>query len=366
MQLLFLEPFYGGSHKDFADGLCRFLPWPVDLYTLPGRSWKWRMRGAALHFSQKLKGGKAYDALITSSMMSLADFKALAGTACPPSIVYFHENQLTYPGALDKSRDHHFAFTNLTTAVTAKRVLFNSETHRLAFLESLTGFLRRMPDFRPLWAIDSIESKTHVCHPGCHFPPGAPGAGIKELPLRPLVIWNHRWEFDKQPWIFFSVMEKLAAEGVDFDIAVLGESFAKAPQCFKEAKKTLKGRIRRWGYAEGKEVYLQWLAQGAVVVGTAAQENFGISIIEAVRQGCLPLVPNRLVYPEIIPAFAHSTCLYDHTADLAARLARVLSRPDAYIDLRRRLSQAMEKYSWENRIGCFEKHIKELTEAPAV
>jgi hypothetical protein len=49
MKFLFLEPFYGGSHRDFADGWIKHSRHRFDLFTLPARFWKWRMRGAALY-----------------------------------------------------------------------------------------------------------------------------------------------------------------------------------------------------------------------------------------------------------------------------------------------------------------------------
>src|SRR6056297_2304571 len=136
MKVLFLEPFYIGSHKDFADGICRHSKHTIDLLTMSGRFWKWRMRGAALHFVKQISEPDAYDAMICSGLMSLSDFRMLCGKKCPPVIAYFHENQLTYPVAPGEVRDLHFGFTDITTALAADRVLFNSETHLNDFFDS--------------------------------------------------------------------------------------------------------------------------------------------------------------------------------------------------------------------------------------
>ncbi|MBW2579340.1 MAG: DUF3524 domain-containing protein, partial [Deltaproteobacteria bacterium] len=37
MKFLFLEPFYGGSHRDFADGWIKHSRHRFDLFTLPAR-----------------------------------------------------------------------------------------------------------------------------------------------------------------------------------------------------------------------------------------------------------------------------------------------------------------------------------------
>jgi hypothetical protein len=41
------------------------------------------------------------------------------------------------------------------------------------------------------------------------------------------------------------------------------------------------------------------LSKGNIVVSTSLHEFYGISIIEAVRAGCVPLLPDRLSYPEL-------------------------------------------------------------------
>ncbi|MGD9334817.1 MAG: DUF3524 domain-containing protein, partial [Desulfobacterales bacterium] len=39
MKFLFLEPFFGGSHKDFAQGLVSHSRHRIDLVALPARFW---------------------------------------------------------------------------------------------------------------------------------------------------------------------------------------------------------------------------------------------------------------------------------------------------------------------------------------
>jgi len=48
-----------------------------------------------------------------------------------------------------------------------------------------------------------------------------------------------------------------------------------------------------------KDQYYQLLAQSKCVVSYALQENFGFGIAEAAMLGCTPVLPNRLVYPEL-------------------------------------------------------------------
>ena len=97
MKILFLEPFFGGSHQDFATGFSMHSRHDITLLTLPPVAWRWRMRTASLTFLQKIKSLREYDRVFATDMMDVAQFKALAGPACPPVVLYFHENQMSYP-----------------------------------------------------------------------------------------------------------------------------------------------------------------------------------------------------------------------------------------------------------------------------
>ena len=359
LKILFLEPFFGGSHKEFAEGLVKHSKHEIDLYTLPSRFWKWRMRGAALYFIKKIPQLKNYDVLITTDLMSLSDFKALCDMKCPPAIVYFHENQLTYPLAPGESMDFQFGFTDITTGLAADRILFNSNTHRNAFFKSLPDFLGMMPEYLPTWVIEDMKSKSAVCYPGCSFP-------AEDIKLSdpdstsPLVIWNHRWEYDKNPKDFFYALEKVMDKNINFRIALLGENYQAIPKEFIKAKKRFGDRIVNYGYVESREEYIKWLKKGSIVISTATQENFGISIVEAIRFGCIPLVPARLSYPEIIPEEFHKNFIYDDQKDLVLKLSFIIQNYQDYLKQRGRLSSYMSRFSWENLIDQFDEEFETL------
>jgi glycosyltransferase involved in cell wall biosynthesis len=359
LKFLFLEPFFGGSHKDFAQGLVAHSKHEIDLLTLPSRFWKWRMRGAALYFIHHMPPLDRYDGLIVTDLMSLADFKALCGTACPPAMVYFHESQFTYPLAPGERPDHQFGFTDITTALAADRVYFNSHTHYDAFFKKLPGFIGMMPEYRPAWVTQEIRDKAGVLYPGCHFPAKAP----RLEPVRdnaPLIVWNHRWEFDKDPSAFFQALEAADQNGARFKLALLGENFQAVPKEFINGRQRWRDRIVQYGFESSRDKYRQWLRRGAVVISTAIQENFGISVIEAVRAGCLPLLPHRLSYPEIVPEAYHARLLYRDQVELNEKLVRLLNTLPEHQTLRRDLSEHMGRFSWENRIQPMDQALEEL------
>src|SRR5262245_27554236 len=170
MKVLFLNPFHGGSHRAFAEGWARHTRHELTLVTMPARFWKWRMRGAALHFARKVADPGAFDALVVTDLMSLSDLRAMWGPACPPALAYFHENQLSYPLPPGEAMDYQFGFTDITTALAARRVLFNSRFQHDAFFASLPDFIGMMPECRPKWVVEAIRSRSSVLHPGIDLP----------------------------------------------------------------------------------------------------------------------------------------------------------------------------------------------------
>ena len=362
MKFLFLEPFFGGSHREFAQGLVAHSRHSIDLLTLPARFWKWRMRGAALNFIKKIHSLEGYNGLITTDLMSLSDFKALSNGHCPPALVYFHENQLTYPLAPGEHTDFQFGFTDITTALAADRILFNSRTHSDAFFKGLPGFLNMMPEYRPNWVVDEIRAKAGVLYPGCRIAAGS--VSLQDLPPEspPLIIWNHRWEFDKNPEVFFDALDAVLENGAEFRLALLGENFQAMPKAFIGARSRYGRRIVQYGYVESRQEYIKWLQQGAIVISTAMQENFGISVVEAVRCGCMPLLPARLAYPEIIPDEFHSRVLYRDQKDLVQKLSQLIKDYGQLQDLRSRLSNAMGRFAWENLINRYDEELEKLAD----
>jgi glycosyltransferase involved in cell wall biosynthesis len=380
MRILFLEPFFGGSHKDFAKGLIEHSRHDFDLLTLPARFWKWRIRGAALHFYKQIEKPAKYDLILATDLMSIADLKALLGPAAPPVLLYFHENQLSYPLPEGKSMDYHFGFTDITSALAADCVVFNSHFHKNAFFSSLPRFLSRMPEYRPQWIAESIRAKSSVLYPGCRFPargesPGRPVSDKTDHEsTSPIIMWNHRWEFDKNPDQFFDLLRGLKEQQVPFRLALLGESYKKKPASFLKVKEEFADELLQYGYIENKDEYMRLLTKGSIVISTAIQENFGISVLEAVYCGCLPLLPRRLVYPELIPAEYHDRVLYDSPADLIRKCSRMVQlfgkagENDGYESrraasqlrtIRRDLMHWASRYSWELQINDYDQFFEQ-------
>src|SRR6056297_235646 len=365
LNILFIEPFYAGSHTAFADGLSSHSQHNFTLFSLPARYWKWRMRGAALEVARAIPHPQKFDLVYAASMLSLADLKALWGAACPPLIAYSHENQLNSPLSAGETRDFHYGFTDITTGLAADSLIFNSHYHRDTFFDELPGFIRHMPDTKPLWVVDTLLPKSTVLYPGIEASTDPDTAASLKPVLRtahqasmePLILWNHRWEHDKNPESFFNVLFSLSKGGVRFRVALAGEQFKRYPAVFDQAKQQLADKIEHFGYLKSRSEYTHLLQRADIVVSTAHQENFGLSIAEAAATGCYPLLPKRLSYPEIIPQEYHPFCLYDNDTELEKRLGDLLSdRCSAPVGL----SEAMQEYSWPALIGRYDALFSNL------
>jgi len=317
------------------------------------------MRGAALHFMGLNLPLKDYDGLIVTDLMSLADFKALTGPDCPPSLAYFHENQLTYPLAPGETMDLQYGFTDITTALSAQCVVFNSKYHFESFFSTLPDFLGMMPEYRPTWVVQEIRNKSTVLYPGCRFPSEKKGPAFSSS-FPPLIVWNHRWEFDKNPKAFFDAIDAVTKRGIDFRLALLGEDFRNIPDEFITARNRYGDRIVHYGYVKEKSTYLWWLSKASIVISTSNQENFGVSVVEAIRHGCLPLLPKRLVYPEIVPKAFQSDFFYENQADLVEKLASAIANYSQFREKVELLSDAMGIYAWDNVIEAYDAQLQIL------
>jgi hypothetical protein len=54
-------------------------------------------------------------------------------------------------------------------------------------------------------------------------------------------------------------------------------------------------------YVKHKDEYWRWLSKADWVLSTAKHEFFGISVVEALFAGCLPWLPEKLSYRELLP-----------------------------------------------------------------
>ena len=334
----------------------------MELFALPARFWKWRMHGGAVTLAGQFREAQfPADVILATDMLDVTTFLALTRpfTSHTPIGLYMHENQLTYPLPSDGrtgpmrrqhgERDLHYVFINFASMLAADFVLFNSHYHLESWFGALPGFLRHFPEHRELQVAAALRAKSQVVPVGLRLADLQPPVTGENTAVHrpPLILWNQRWEYDKNPDDFFHALFVLADEGLDFQVALCGEQFGKRPFIFERAIEQLGQRIIHVGYASRAQ-YRDLLWAADITVSTAFHEFFGISILEAIACETFPLLPNRLSYPELIPPSFHSDCLYESQADLLARLRHALTQPITIREMGQKLATAVTPYDWSH------------------
>lgn len=370
MHILWLDAFHGGSHAAISEGFARFSQHQVTLLTLStAGGWRWRMRGAAVTLAREVRRRALppVDLIVATDLFDLATFLGLTRdlTADAAVALYMHENQLTYPLPPGRERDLAFPWINYTAALAADGICFNSAFHRDAFLAALPGLPGRYHDYQELDLIDRIAARSYVLPPGIDLARLDLPASEKELPdaapAPPVILWNSRWEYDKAPEIFFAGVTELARRGVDFRLIVIGEHINPRHATFVAAREQFESRALAWGFAPDLATYRRLLHRADIVVSTAIQEFFGIAAIEAMYCNCVPLLPRRLSYPELLPPQLHQHCLYDETEDLADRLQTMLA---ALAELNAQPLRAIaDRFDWSHIIARYDQTFAQIVAA---
>jgi len=331
---------------------------------MKGQFWKWRMHGGAITLANQFKASKFQpDLILATDMLDLTTFLSLTRhrTANVPTVIYFHENQLSYPWSptdrdVKENRNKHYGFINYASALTADHVLFNSKYHRDSFIHEVRILLKHFPDHNELDTIQKIEEKCAVLQLGLDLKRFDEHKTKRIGP--PLILWNHRWEYDKNPEAFFKTLFQLDEDGIDFRLVVLGENFKTTPSIFNEAKEKLKDKIAHFGYCENFTYYAKWLWKADILPVTNIQDFFGISIMEAIYCNTYPLLPNRLTYPDLLPNEWHSSHIYTDDDDIVNKLKWCIFNVDEIRKIR--ISKMADQYDWETMAPVYDERFTSI------
>ncbi len=308
-----LSAYGAASHRAWAAWLCAAQPersWHC--LELPGRHFAWRIRGNPLSWLDRLPEATP-ELIVATSMVDLATLKGLhPRLAAVPAVYYFHENQFAYPRQPGQVRTLEPQMVQLYGALTADRVLFNSRYNRDSFLNGVDELLRSFPDAVPGGVSERLERRSAILP--VPIEPVPPAADRDPR----LILWNHRWEYDKAPELFVRALLDLAARGVRFRVALLGARPTTVPPPLSELRAALGSRIVADGHLD-RAAYRQLLGRAGIVVSTARHEFQGLAVLEAVSAGARPLVPDALCYPEQYP----DVCRYP-PGDVDALTARLM------------------------------------------
>lgn len=333
MKILFVETFFKGSHKTWANELKRHLiDFDFHFLTDNTSSWKEAMTLA----TEKLPelDCTKFDLVLLTSMVNVVKFK-IRYNIDAPHIIYFHENQRAYPWTKNgnNNKSAFYSDIQLKSANIADYLLFNSKYNLKTFCLDDSDLILKS-EVLPIGVDTEILKKARINK-------------IEGL----TIIWNHRWEYDKNPALFFETLRELKKD-ISFKLIITGESPEHVQNIvFSDAKEEFKDNLIHFGYAKSKEDYYKLLWQSHLSIVTSNHDFFGISVCESVLCKVHTILPNRLAYPE---HFKTHENFYDNDEKLIFKVKAFIK------DKKLNDNHNVESYDWNNLKSNYIEMFKKL------
>jgi len=338
MDVLLNEPYYSGSHKYWADNLVKYSSHNIHLYAMKGKHWKWRLQGAAIYLANKLITEQLKpDLIICSSMMDVSVYKSLCATVLSdrvPIVYYMHENQLTYPYSKNETRndeDFNYGFINYKSCLAADHIIFNSAYHRDNFFDALDNLLIRLPDYSLRKSIQGLRDKSSVISVGIDV--HAINAILRRdedtrehIATTPTLLWNSRWDSDKNPQLFLDLCEHLKDQGIEFNLILAGQKGNLSSSVYAQLKKNYSHQILADGFVTAYADYIKLLDRATILPVTSDHDFYGISVMEAILVGVCPILPENKVYEEFISPTPFPELFYQGRHDFFEKVKSCLTK----------------------------------------
>ncbi|MGB7156902.1 MAG: DUF3524 domain-containing protein [Tepidisphaeraceae bacterium] len=347
LDILALEPFYGGARRQMLETCIRCSRHRWTLLKLPPRRIERRLTAAAHWFAEQLSRhwvGRM-DLLFTSEALNLADFyRLMPQLVRKPSVVYFHSNQLPDVKAHEETP---LDMVNLNTAQAASEIWFNSLFHLRLFLNRASTLVRRHDELSGRNPMPELTGKTQLMLPPVDF------SAVHELSLGDTIIRNKRRIFvetrDANMKLLNAALATLTRRKEKFELITVGPV------------EELDEQFPRNTLPENDEkAHVQAMMTCGVFISTRVDAPADAHAVRALAAGCWPIVPDAGVYPELIPDMLHSSCLYDGSASvLASRLQDIwhLEPPDGYDE---QLAHILHRFDPVAACRAIDQRVEEL------
>jgi hypothetical protein len=138
------------------------------------------------------------------------------------------------------------------------------------------------------------------------------------------VVFPHRLNDDKGLIQFIDIIGRMP--DVKFFITIpQKEKFIHGNDYYLKLKKF---KNIKFIFSESSNEHLNTLSMARIVLSCARQENFGYSVIKSILVGCIPVLPNKLCYPE----FINKIFLYNNTDEAVNLIRKYLNGNQKHVD----------------------------------
>ena len=307
LDILALEPFYGGARRAMLQTIRRCSRHRWTILKLPPRRMERRLSAAANWFAAQLVRHFSgnIDLLFTSDAMNLASlFRLVPELASKPSVVYFHDNHLPQTAS---SQAGPFDLVNLNAAMVATEIWFNSEYHERTFFERATALANRHPELGEAFPL--ITDKASMVPP--------------PMDLRFVFEVNGEHKSQRQPDTIF-------LETRDADVEVLNSAFQIVARDRRVRLVTvgpvdrLTDVCERTTVRESDEVgQAIGMLESRVMLSVKPEAKSDYLFVRAMLSGCRPVALQDGVYQEMVPESLAEVCLCPRDPEAIARMLNV-------------------------------------------
>lgn len=270
---------------------------------LEPNNFNWRVRGNALRLSQQHATtlSDEYDLIWVTCLVDLATLRGLVpAIANTPTAVYFYENPFGYAESNRTANASDAQMTALYTALAADQCIFNSRHNLSSFMSGVAALMDKTPEEAPEGVVQTLLAKSvEIPLPIAEdaFEGGQPAS--EQGSLR--ILWNHRWGFEKGPERLLAFARALDQSDLDAKLVLTGLRGRQIPMSMTELEEQFSHLIAVNQHEPDREMYRARMASADVVLSTSRHDFQGIEVMEAAAMQCVPLLPDRLSYPEFFP-----------------------------------------------------------------
>ena len=348
LEILALEPFYGGVRKSTLELLALHSRHQWTIHKLPPRRIERRLSTAAHWFAEQVSRPSLakYHAVFTSDALNLADlFRLMPALARIPSVAYFYTNQL----APTAGTDEQVKIATLSTANSATELWFASMFHMRSFLSDAAILSDQHPDLGGRGPLRAIVSKAQLVHPPVDLVPPAQESEVVDAQRRGRVICVDNRAV--APELYHSFLDAVAQRKEPMTLQVIGDALPHVSDGMQAVVD-----VRR------DEEVTRALRCAEIFITAQDPAAFDPLALRAMAMGCIPVMPETGYFRELLPDALHKWCLFNGTADdLVSKIMDLwyLRRPAV---ARSELDRIFRRYSPITATGLVDQRLEQLAE----